>query len=252
LGSGTSGSGNSGSGSGNSGTGNGYRVFCPGLPGVIKQPNYTFSVPDKRLYTLLKGITVTPRFVRASSVSSSEVTTPTGATVVSTDRSSARLSPSPTNNSLQPIFEPWTASGPVERLQLSWGEHNMKHGRLAGAEDRKPATGRVGEEGRGRQPEEGWRQQRRSHRRHHPWGGAAITCPLPGRTGRGRHGCCRGSGGRRSVMEEGRRRPETSRASHGSRPSSRVHRREVAAVEASMGRGADGRRPPRLGTTVSW
>jgi hypothetical protein len=24
-------------------------------------PNYTFSVPDKRLYTLYKGITVTPR-----------------------------------------------------------------------------------------------------------------------------------------------------------------------------------------------
>jgi hypothetical protein len=38
--------------------------------GRIKQPNYTFSVPDKRLYTLLKGITVTPHFVRASSVSS--------------------------------------------------------------------------------------------------------------------------------------------------------------------------------------
>jgi hypothetical protein len=37
---------------------------------MIKQPNYTFSVPDKRLYTLLKGITVTPRFVRASSMSS--------------------------------------------------------------------------------------------------------------------------------------------------------------------------------------
>jgi hypothetical protein len=37
---------------------------------VIKQPNYTFSVPDKRIYTLLKSITVTPRFVRASSVSS--------------------------------------------------------------------------------------------------------------------------------------------------------------------------------------
>jgi hypothetical protein len=33
-------------------------------------PNYTFSVPDKRLYTLFKGITVTPRFVRASNVSS--------------------------------------------------------------------------------------------------------------------------------------------------------------------------------------
>jgi hypothetical protein len=37
---------------------------------MTKHPNYTFSVPDKRLYTLLKGITVTPRFVRASSVSS--------------------------------------------------------------------------------------------------------------------------------------------------------------------------------------
>jgi hypothetical protein len=32
--------------------------------------NYTFSVPDKRLYTLYKGITVTPRVVQASSVSS--------------------------------------------------------------------------------------------------------------------------------------------------------------------------------------
>jgi hypothetical protein len=29
-------------------------------PGVIKQLNYTFSVPDKRLYTLSKGVTVTP------------------------------------------------------------------------------------------------------------------------------------------------------------------------------------------------
>jgi hypothetical protein len=37
---------------------------------MLKHPNYTFSVPDKRLYTLFKGITVTPRFVRASSVSS--------------------------------------------------------------------------------------------------------------------------------------------------------------------------------------
>jgi hypothetical protein len=37
---------------------------------MIKHPNYTFSVPDKRLYTFFKGITVTPRFVRASSVSS--------------------------------------------------------------------------------------------------------------------------------------------------------------------------------------
>jgi hypothetical protein len=32
--------------------------------------NYTFSVPDKQLYTLYKGITVTPRVVQASSVSS--------------------------------------------------------------------------------------------------------------------------------------------------------------------------------------
>jgi hypothetical protein len=37
---------------------------------MIKHPNYTFSIPDKRLYTLFKGITVTPRFVRASNVSS--------------------------------------------------------------------------------------------------------------------------------------------------------------------------------------
>jgi hypothetical protein len=37
---------------------------------MLKPPNYTFSVPDKRLYTFFKGITVTPRFVRASSVSS--------------------------------------------------------------------------------------------------------------------------------------------------------------------------------------
>jgi hypothetical protein len=32
--------------------------------------NYTFSVPDKRLYTLYKGITVTRCLVQASSVSS--------------------------------------------------------------------------------------------------------------------------------------------------------------------------------------
>jgi hypothetical protein len=32
--------------------------------------NYTFFVPDKRLYTLYKGITVTPHVVQASSVSS--------------------------------------------------------------------------------------------------------------------------------------------------------------------------------------
>jgi hypothetical protein len=37
---------------------------------MLKHPNYTFFIPDKRLYTLFKGITVTPRFVRASSVSS--------------------------------------------------------------------------------------------------------------------------------------------------------------------------------------
>jgi hypothetical protein len=37
---------------------------------MIKHPNYTFSITDKRLYTLFKGITVTPRFVRASNVSS--------------------------------------------------------------------------------------------------------------------------------------------------------------------------------------
>jgi hypothetical protein len=28
--------------------------------GMIIYPNYTFSIPDKRLYTLYKGITVTP------------------------------------------------------------------------------------------------------------------------------------------------------------------------------------------------
>jgi hypothetical protein len=32
--------------------------------------NYTFPFPDKWLYTLLKGITVTSSFVRVSSVSS--------------------------------------------------------------------------------------------------------------------------------------------------------------------------------------
>jgi hypothetical protein len=37
---------------------------------MIIYPNYTFFVPDKRLYTLYKGITVTPRLVQASSVSS--------------------------------------------------------------------------------------------------------------------------------------------------------------------------------------
>jgi hypothetical protein len=30
---------------------------------MIIYPNYTFSVPDKRLYTLYKGITVTPRVI---------------------------------------------------------------------------------------------------------------------------------------------------------------------------------------------
>jgi hypothetical protein len=37
--------------------------------------NYTFFVLDKRLYTLYKGITVTPRVVQASSVSSHGRTT---------------------------------------------------------------------------------------------------------------------------------------------------------------------------------
>jgi hypothetical protein len=37
---------------------------------MIIHLNYTFSVPDKRLYPLYKGITVTPRVVQASSVSS--------------------------------------------------------------------------------------------------------------------------------------------------------------------------------------
>jgi hypothetical protein len=37
---------------------------------VFNHPNYTFSIPDKRLYTLFKGTTVTPGFVQASSVSS--------------------------------------------------------------------------------------------------------------------------------------------------------------------------------------
>jgi hypothetical protein len=41
---------------------------------MIKQPNYTFFVHDKRLYMLLKGIGVTPRFVWASSVSSHDRT----------------------------------------------------------------------------------------------------------------------------------------------------------------------------------
>jgi hypothetical protein len=36
---------------------------------VIKQPSYTLSVPDKRFYMLLKGITESPCFVRASNMS---------------------------------------------------------------------------------------------------------------------------------------------------------------------------------------
>jgi hypothetical protein len=35
---------------------------------MIIHLNYTFPVPDNRLYTLYKGITVTPRVVQASSV----------------------------------------------------------------------------------------------------------------------------------------------------------------------------------------
>jgi hypothetical protein len=31
---------------------------------MFNHPNYTFSVPDKRLYTLFEGITLTPSFVR--------------------------------------------------------------------------------------------------------------------------------------------------------------------------------------------
>jgi hypothetical protein len=42
---------------------------------MIIYPNYTFSVPDKRLYTLYKGITVTSRLLQASSVSSYDQTT---------------------------------------------------------------------------------------------------------------------------------------------------------------------------------
>jgi hypothetical protein len=37
---------------------------------MIIHPNYTFSVSDKRLYTLDKGITVTPRLLQAPSASS--------------------------------------------------------------------------------------------------------------------------------------------------------------------------------------
>jgi hypothetical protein len=33
---------------------------------MLSHPNYTFSIPDRRLYTLFKGIIVTPCFVRAS------------------------------------------------------------------------------------------------------------------------------------------------------------------------------------------
>jgi hypothetical protein len=37
---------------------------------MITHLNYTFSVPDNRLYMLYKGITVSPRVVQASSMSS--------------------------------------------------------------------------------------------------------------------------------------------------------------------------------------
>jgi hypothetical protein len=48
--------------------------------GMNIYPNYTFSVPDKRLYTLYKGITVTPRLLQASNVSSyGQATFPRGA-----------------------------------------------------------------------------------------------------------------------------------------------------------------------------
>jgi hypothetical protein len=36
---------------------------------VFNHPNYTFSIPNKRLYTLFEGLTVTPGFVRVSNVS---------------------------------------------------------------------------------------------------------------------------------------------------------------------------------------
>jgi hypothetical protein len=42
---------------------------------MIVYPNYSFSIPDKRLYTLYKGIPVTPCLVQASSVSSYGQTT---------------------------------------------------------------------------------------------------------------------------------------------------------------------------------
>jgi hypothetical protein len=45
-------------------------LFIGGPWNIIIHPNYTFSVPDKRLYTLYKGITVTPRFLQAPSASS--------------------------------------------------------------------------------------------------------------------------------------------------------------------------------------
>jgi hypothetical protein len=44
-------------------------------PGMIIHLNYTFFVPDNRLFTLYKGITVTPCVVQASSVSSHGQTT---------------------------------------------------------------------------------------------------------------------------------------------------------------------------------
>jgi hypothetical protein len=37
---------------------------------MLNHPNYTFSIPDKRLYTLFKGITVSPCFVQDTSLSS--------------------------------------------------------------------------------------------------------------------------------------------------------------------------------------
>jgi hypothetical protein len=42
---------------------------------VIIYPKYTFSIPDKWLYTLYKGITVTLHLLQASSVSSYGQTT---------------------------------------------------------------------------------------------------------------------------------------------------------------------------------
>jgi hypothetical protein len=137
-----------------------------------------------------------------------------------TDRSSARLSPSPKTNSLRPIFEPCTASGPVQRLQGSQVEHNIKHGRPAGAEDRKPATRRVREEGGGRRPEEGWRWRRRCQLLQHK-----------------RATCGHGQGGRRTARRgRGRQHPHTRRV--GVVPTDgRGVAEEVTVVEAS-GRGA--------------